>query len=468
MGKYKRVLVKKAEDIPERGFPHVEIQDTMNWRVNKWRNIGNRLLKTGEQPSKSGNGTKLTEYDTMSEEKVSENRIRFKMNIKSDDGGIMKYGPAKDEEENVKEKIAELVRSKKSTNISDYGVEYESGAFKDECIECGSVDTYRTDGVFKCYKCGYKVLISILELMGHELNETRSTKPLPVRVEKKTSGPAKILTLDDVKVRIDERKEERTLLDIVKEKKEAERLRVFKWPFETKKIVYDDAGHYVEWCCGGPLSAENTGGKGSLVALGVMPDNFSDLCLTDPPYGIGETAEKNLSRGSDKIKARDYGHYEWDMERVDLEFFKQMQRVAKEQIIFGGNYYTDVLGPTSSWVVWDKGNHGSDQADCELAWTSHGAAVRYFRVMWSGMIREGRENRWHPTQKPLSLFKQILKHRSYKKGVELVIDPFLGSGTTLRAAMACGMSAIGFDMSGEYEQEMEESLRTGEKKLFRF
>ena len=192
------------------------------------------------------------------------------------------------------------------------------------------------------------------------------------------------------------------------------------------------------------------------------PDDHFDLTLTDPPYGIGESNEKNMSRYSKvgfkgkirrkKIRGTDFGHYEWDNQRIDKEYFTEMLRISKNQIIFGGNYYTDYLYPTSCWIVWDKDNGNNDFADCELAWTSFKSAVRIIKYRWNGMLQgnmKNKEKRVHPTQKPLPLFKWILE--KYSKPGDTILDPFLGSGTTLEACYQTGRNCIGFELDPQWE-----------------
>jgi site-specific DNA-methyltransferase (adenine-specific) len=190
-----------------------------------------------------------------------------------------------------------------------------------------------------------------------------------------------------------------------------------------------------------------------------FPDKHFDLCLTDPPYGIGEAAGANQSRskafGSKKhstrktvIQAKNYGIEEWDNAIPGEEYFKEMSRISKNQIIFGGNYFG--LPPSPCWLVWDKDNSG-DFADCELAWTSFKSAVRKFKFRWNGMLQENmkhKEIRYHPTQKPVALFMDILE--KYSCPGDLVLDPFLGSGTTAIACIKTGRHYIGIEQSGEY------------------
>ena len=198
------------------------------------------------------------------------------------------------------------------------------------------------------------------------------------------------------------------------------------------------------------------------------PDNHFDLILTDPPYGIGESNEKN-SRREQLAKPTDFGHYDWDNRRIDKEYIDEMMRVSKNQIIFGGNYYTDYLYPSSCWIVWDKKNGGNDFADCELAWTSFKSAVRIFKYKWNGMLQENmkrKEKRVHPTQKPIALFEWILK--KYAKEGDLICDPFCGSGTALAACRRVGLSCIGFEMNPDYEHIIRERCMADTPSLFSY
>jgi len=192
-----------------------------------------------------------------------------------------------------------------------------------------------------------------------------------------------------------------------------------------------------------------------------MSDKCVDLVLTDPPYGIGESNEKNASRGK-LADPTNYGHYEWDSEKIDVGYFIEIKRISRNQVIFGGNYYGNILGDTSCYLVWDKMNYTSDFADCELAWTSFDSAVRIFRWQWMGMLQQDmsrKEIRTHPTQKPLALFTWILK--KYTKESDLILDPFLGSGTTAEACKLLKRNFIGIEINPEYCKIAEERLAQG-------
>lgn len=170
--------------------------------------------------------------------------------------------------------------------------------------------------------------------------------------------------------------------------------------------------------------------------------NVTNL-LTDPPYGIGETNERNLTRGK---LAKDYGSYDWDKKPCSLEMIKLMLSITQHQVIFGGNYF-EGLGPTSCWLVWDKENGATDFADCELAWTNLKKAVRLKKHLWDGMRRKGKEPRFHPTQKPLDLISWAIGHFPNK---EPILDPFMGSGTTGVACVKTGRKFIGVELDERY------------------
>lgn len=182
-----------------------------------------------------------------------------------------------------------------------------------------------------------------------------------------------------------------------------------------------------------------------------------DLLLTDPPYGIGEARGKNASRGN-IAEAQDYGNAEWDDKTQD-EPLAFARTLCRHQIIFGGNYYH--LPPASCWLVWDKENGTNDFADCELAWTNLKKAVRKITYRWNGMLQQpgrAKEKRVHPTQKPEPVMVWALQHAP---DVKTVLDPFMGSGTTLVAAKRLGKTAIGIELDERYCEIAAQRLSQG-------
>lgn len=170
-----------------------------------------------------------------------------------------------------------------------------------------------------------------------------------------------------------------------------------------------------------------------------LPDKCIDLVLTDPPYGIGVGKKTCIydgkKHGNALTNRHVYKEKDWDNEIPQKEIFDEIFRISKNQIIFGGNYFIENLHNSNCWLVWDKLNGKNDFADCELAWTSFNSAVRKYEFLWNGMLQQdmkNKEQRIHPTQKPVDLLGQII--RDYSNEGDLVLDCFSGSGTT---AIAC-------------------------------
>ena len=171
-----------------------------------------------------------------------------------------------------------------------------------------------------------------------------------------------------------------------------------------------------------------------------------DAVLTDPPYGIGEAAGANKSRGNMAV-AKDYGNRTWDNEPISDHHIKLMGDAARWHVIFGGNYFD--LPPSSCWLVWDKLNGENDFADCELAWTNLNKAVRRIQYRWNGMIRQNNEPRGdHPTQKPVGVMKWCIEQ--LPSDCDTILDPFMGSGTTGVACVKLGRSFIGIEREPDY------------------
>jgi DNA modification methylase len=187
----------------------------------------------------------------------------------------------------------------------------------------------------------------------------------------------------------------------------------------------------------------------------------ADGILTDPPYGIGESAGKSASRGkpfgtrgtTSRAKqlayAKDYGDLKWDDETPTEQDINRMRSLAKYQIVWGGNYF--ILPPSKCWLVWDKVNGKSDFADCELAWTNLDKAVRKFTWMWNGMLKEEPEFRTHSTQKPRALFSWCLTQ--FPDGIKSILDPYAGVCTTAVCCKAVGLSCICVEREEKYAED---------------
>jgi site-specific DNA-methyltransferase (adenine-specific) len=158
------------------------------------------------------------------------------------------------------------------------------------------------------------------------------------------------------------------------------------------------------------------------------PDNYYSLALVDPPYGIGAN-KMTLGNGKKKIYR---GANDWDNSIPSAEYFKELFRVSKNQIVWGGNYMTEYLKPTSAWLFWDKMTGLNDFADGELAWTSFDGALRKITKQWLGANAKDGIERIHPTQKPIYLYSYILN--KYAKPNDKILDTHGGS---MSIAIAC-------------------------------
>ncbi len=176
----------------------------------------------------------------------------------------------------------------------------------------------------------------------------------------------------------------------------------------------------------------------SLQAMREMKDNQYDLAIVDPPYGKKPMRDCNMGildcnfgRNSDN----------WDIKPTD-EYFEQVLRVSKNQIIWGANYFIENLYSTNSFIVWDKVKIGNIFADCEMAWTSFNSTAKIFKFQWHGMIQgdmKNKEKRIQPTQIPIVLYKWLLEN--YAKEGDKILDTHLGSGS-----IACACYDLGFDL----------------------
>ena len=167
-----------------------------------------------------------------------------------------------------------------------------------------------------------------------------------------------------------------------------------------------------------------------------------DAVVTDPPYGInyGNAGGFAASAGWNQWR----GQAEWDKSRPAPEVFAAILGSSKDQIIWGGNYFADLLPPSMRWLAWDKGQRDFTLADMELAWTSQQKAVRVFTYARGRAVKDGKE---HPTQKPVALMEWCL---GFLPDAKTILDPFMGSGTTLVACQRLGRRGIGIEIDPDY------------------
>jgi len=201
------------------------------------------------------------------------------------------------------------------------------------------------------------------------------------------------------------------------------------------------------------------------------PDNYFDLAIVDPPYGIGASKpSKKPNKAKQKngeilsVKTAEYTHKDWDNKLADSDYFKELKRVSKNQIVWGCNYYSFDL--TGGRIVWDKMNGDSDQFDCEIAYNSLNKRTDIVRFMWSGMIqglniskliskanvqqgnKKLNEKRFHPTQKPVKLYEWLLMN--YANEGDKILDTHLGSGSIALACHNRGFELTACELDKDY------------------
>ena len=239
-----------------------------------------------------------------------------------------------------------------------------------------------------------------------------------------------------------------------------------------------------------------------LAAMKEMPDNAFDLAVVDPPYGIGITntaadgsqsvhVERERERERERagrtqcavgggapfggkggrgsfIAPKSYHPFD-DNTPPNAEYFSELKRVSRNQIIWGGNYFLDFLGSTECMIFWDKCRDGLNFADGEIAWTSFKQPTRRYTFKWNGMLQgdmKNKEDRFHPTQKPVALYRWIFQH--YAKPGDKILDTHLGSGSSRIAAYDAGIDFVGYEIDETYFRLQEERFarHTAQVSLF--
>lgn len=193
-------------------------------------------------------------------------------------------------------------------------------------------------------------------------------------------------------------------------------------------------------------------------------DNHFDLAIVDPPYGIDHANKAGKMAGQQYGNAaaqkRNYKSKDWDTEIPSLEYFNELKRVSKNQIIWGGNYFAHLLKPKSGWVFWDKDNGDNNFSDGELAYTSFDCGLRMKKITWNGMIQydmKNKEDRFHPTQKPIRLYEWLLM--KYAKEGDKILDTHLGSASIALACHNLKFDLVGCEIDAEYFKDAQKRLK---------
>jgi site-specific DNA-methyltransferase (adenine-specific) len=193
-------------------------------------------------------------------------------------------------------------------------------------------------------------------------------------------------------------------------------------------------------------------------------DNYFDLAIVDPPYGIGISGQKENKKGK-KSDRKYHKEKNWDNAIPTREYFNELQRVSKNQIIWGANYFVEHLTKgTKGWVVWDKGQHGLTMSDCELAYSSFQKPTRVFIQNRCILMQEG--GTIHPTQKPVKLYEWLLIN--YAKEGDKILDTHLGSGSIALACHNLKYDLTACELDTEYFNAAMKRLKEHQQQLTMF
>ena len=194
-----------------------------------------------------------------------------------------------------------------------------------------------------------------------------------------------------------------------------------------------------------------------VTALKRFNDNHFDLAIVDPPYGIGFSSKKQSNFGKGGINHEYKG---WDEEIPKAEYWEQLFRVSKNQIVWGANYMTDYLKPSRCWISWYKMQEFSTN-EFELAWTSFDETCKQFNL--SRVQAYAGSNKIHPTEKPIKLYDWCLN--KFAKEGNLILDTHLGSGSSRIAAYKGGFNFVGFEIDQEYYEKQEKRFNDFKSQL---
>ena len=201
----------------------------------------------------------------------------------------------------------------------------------------------------------------------------------------------------------------------------------------------------------------------SLQALKSYGDNYFDVAIVDPPYGIDWMQQ--IQNPNTKANWKQYENKEWDKQTPTDEYWEQLFRVSKNQIVWGWNYFVEYFHSCPSYIVWNKEASGN-YSDCEIAWCSYKGTNKIFKWLWNGFRKQQPEERIHPTQKPVALYDWIIQN--YCAEANLILDTHVGSGSSRIAAAKAGKQFIGFEIDPEYYEKQEKRFNDWNSQLRMF
>lgn len=204
-----------------------------------------------------------------------------------------------------------------------------------------------------------------------------------------------------------------------------------------------------------------------LNAMKKMPNGYFELAIIDPPYGIGASnGTRVINKNKTWKNAKDNNNVikgNWDNSIPSKEYFKELFRISKNQIIWGGNYFE--LPQNNNWIIWDKKITNHTFSPFEMAWSSQGKC-KIFRWMLEGYKSENpleMQKRFHPTQKPIALYEWLLKN--YAKKGDKILDTHLGSGSSIIACKKLGFEYMAFELDKDYYDATIKRIQKFDKQI---
>ena len=189
------------------------------------------------------------------------------------------------------------------------------------------------------------------------------------------------------------------------------------------------------------------------------PPNFFELAIVDPPYGINYDEVQNINAENGRIqnkgKWKKYHKSNWDVSPPAKEYYRELFRVSKNQIIWGGNFFLDNLNKTKCMLIWDKVQR-DNRADCEIAWTNLDKPSKVFRMSRIDAYVNKCDVKIHPTQKPIELYKWILFN--YARAGDKILDTHVGSGSSLIACIEGGFNYWGTEIDKDYYEAAQKRI----------
>lgn len=213
--------------------------------------------------------------------------------------------------------------------------------------------------------------------------------------------------------------------------------------------------------CGGGYSLNQLYNEDCMEAMKQIPDKYFQLAITDPPYGIGIDGQKLKIEKNPKQNRKLHKKMNWDKAIPGAEYFRELERISENQIIWGGNYFVEHLQQGhKGWIVWDKGQRGLTMSDCELAYTSFDSPTRIVIINRVELLKDGT---FHPTQKPVKLYEWILSN--YAKTGDRIIDTHAGSGASCVACHRLRFEWLAFEVNQHYFTEADKRIKAEQAQM---